>query len=223
VNVKKVRVCSLAVRDGSSIRCSTPPPASRTTATAYTDRQNGRQPTQLRFAALLKTVAANKDAPLPLKLFEVGDVILVDDSGETGCRNERRLGAVHCATETKFEVIQGLLNRVMEVMGVPLEGAGLHITLDRFWCLEVTGVPLGGVQTQLFLRLEVPLSWPLLPCTQIPVQALCGECCNMGLFCKVIHQGWGLREKDEKYCQADLKERDLLQVPHFFVGTLQPL
>ena len=76
----------------------------------------------LHAAALLKTVAANKDAALPLKLFEVSDVILVDASCETGCRNERRLAAVHCSTKTEFEVVHGLLNRVMEVLGVPLEG-----------------------------------------------------------------------------------------------------
>lgn len=74
-------------------------------------------------AALLKTLAANKDAALPLKLFEVSDVILVDAASETGCRNERHLAAVHCSGKTEFEVIQGLLNRVMEVLGVPLEGA----------------------------------------------------------------------------------------------------
>ena len=79
------------------------------------------------FAALLKTVAANKDAALPLKLFEVSDVILVDASYETGCRNERRLAAVHCSTKTEFEVIHGLLNRVMEVLGVPLEGSSSAI------------------------------------------------------------------------------------------------
>ena len=77
-------------------------------------------------AALLKTVAANKDAALPLKLFEVSDVILIDESHETGCRNERRLAAVHCSTKSEFEVIHGLLNRVMEVLGVPLEGQALY-------------------------------------------------------------------------------------------------
>ena len=86
----------------------------------------------LLFVALLKTVAANKDAALPLKLFEVSDVILVDASSETGCRNERRLAAVHCSTKTEFEVIHGLLNRVMEVLGVPLEGMSPRFT--AFWC-----------------------------------------------------------------------------------------
>ena len=70
-------------------------------------------------------MAANKDAALPLKLFEVSDVILVDASCETGCRNERRLAAVHVTTKSEFEVIHGLLNRIMEVLGVPLEGENM--------------------------------------------------------------------------------------------------
>ncbi|KAK9915515.1 hypothetical protein WJX75_000157 [Coccomyxa subellipsoidea] len=70
----------------------------------------------------LKTLGANKDAPLPVKLFEASDVILLDESSETGARNERRLVAVACAKEGSFEVIHGLLNRVMDVLGVPLLG-----------------------------------------------------------------------------------------------------
>ena len=73
-------------------------------------------------AALLKTVSANKDAALPLKLFEISDVILPDPKSETGCRNERHLAAVQCSRETEFELMHGLLNRVMDLMGIPLTG-----------------------------------------------------------------------------------------------------
>lgn len=78
----------------------------------------------------LKTLGANKDAPLPVKLFEVSDVVLISSSHDVGARNERRLVAVVSNREAAFEVIHGLLNRVMEVLGVPLdsslggEGAG---------------------------------------------------------------------------------------------------
>ena len=80
-------------------------------------------------AGALKTLGANKDAPLPVKLFEASDVILLDESSETGARNERRLVAVACAKEGSFEVIHGLLNRVMDVLGVPLLGGLLQETL----------------------------------------------------------------------------------------------
>ena len=67
---------------------------------------------------LLKTLGANKDAPLPVKLFEVSDVIFLDSRAEAGARNQRRLAAVHISRESGFEIIHGLLNRVMEVLGV---------------------------------------------------------------------------------------------------------
>lgn len=69
---------------------------------------------------MLKTLGANKDAALPLKLFEVGDVILPEPEAETGARNERRLVALYSGKESGFEVVHGLLNRLMQVLGVPL-------------------------------------------------------------------------------------------------------
>ena len=71
--------------------------------------------------SILKTVAANKNAPLPVKLFEVSDVILLDDASDVGARNERRLIAINCDKSSGFEVIHGLLNRVMQIMGIPHE------------------------------------------------------------------------------------------------------
>jgi hypothetical protein len=37
-----------------------------------------------------------QDSPLPIKLFEISDVILTDSSKDVGARNERRLVAVYC-------------------------------------------------------------------------------------------------------------------------------
>lgn len=74
--------------------------------------------------AALKTLGANRDTPLPMRLFEVGDVVLLDAAREVGARNERRLVAVHCGRDSGFEAVHGLLNRLMEVLGVPLAGGG---------------------------------------------------------------------------------------------------
>ena len=68
---------------------------------------------------LLKTLAANRKMPLPLKLFEVSDVILKDDEAEVGARNERRLCAVNCNKNAGFEVVHGILDRVMQVLEIP--------------------------------------------------------------------------------------------------------
>eukprot|EP01083_Nonionella_stella_P075492 205264_1 len=69
---------------------------------------------------ILKTTTHNLGrVSLPLCLFEVGDVVLLDDSVEVGARNERRLSALYCGQETEcFETIHGLLDRVMTLNGV---------------------------------------------------------------------------------------------------------
>ena len=73
---------------------------------------------------ILKTLAANKDAPLPIRLFEISDAILLTDEVNVGSKNERRLCAAYCGKDSGFETIHGLLNRVMEMMGVAVKGSG---------------------------------------------------------------------------------------------------
>ncbi|XP_039443345.1 phenylalanine--tRNA ligase beta subunit [Culex pipiens pallens] len=68
---------------------------------------------------LLKTLAANRKMPLPLKLFEVSDVVLADSKAEVGAKNERRVCAVNCNKTAGFEVVHGLLDRVMQLLEVP--------------------------------------------------------------------------------------------------------
>ncbi|CAO1420864.1 unnamed protein product [Diamesa serratosioi] len=70
-------------------------------------------------AGLLKTLSANRKMPIPLKLFEVSDVVLADPDTEVGARNERRLCAVNCNKFAGFEVVHGLLDRVMQLLEVP--------------------------------------------------------------------------------------------------------
>ncbi|KAF0306655.1 Phenylalanine--tRNA ligase beta subunit [Amphibalanus amphitrite] len=72
---------------------------------------------------LLKTVAANRKMPLPLRLFEVSDVVLKDRLADTGARNERRLAAVSYSKTSGFEVIHGLLDRLMQLLEVPSDPA----------------------------------------------------------------------------------------------------
>lgn len=68
---------------------------------------------------LLKTIASNKKMPLPLKLFEVSDVVLLDSTAEVGARNDRHLCAVYYNKTAGFEIIHGLLDRIMQVLEVP--------------------------------------------------------------------------------------------------------
>lgn len=74
-------------------------------------------------SGLLKTLNSNKSLPLPMKLFEVGDIVLVDKTKDVGARNERHLAAIYLGKQTSgFEVIHGLLDRIMQVMACPYIG-----------------------------------------------------------------------------------------------------
>lgn len=77
---------------------------------------------------LLKTVQANRKMPLPLKLFEISDVVLKDPAAEVGARNERHLAAVFYNKSPGFEIIHGLLDRVMQLLEVPNLQAGDNST-----------------------------------------------------------------------------------------------
>nr|CAB3244784.1 phenylalanine--tRNA ligase beta subunit [Phallusia mammillata] len=67
---------------------------------------------------LLKTVASNRKMPLPMKLFEVQEVVLKDSDAETGAKNQRMLAAVNYNKTPGFEVIHGLLDRVMQILEI---------------------------------------------------------------------------------------------------------
>lgn len=68
---------------------------------------------------LLKTLAANKKMPLPIKLFEVSDVVVRDSSAEVKARNKRHLAAIYCNKSAGFEMIHGLLDHVMRSLEIP--------------------------------------------------------------------------------------------------------
>ena len=68
---------------------------------------------------LLKTVQANLKMPLPMKLFEISDVVLKDRVKDVGAKNERHLCALNYNKHSGFETVHGLLDRVMQLLEVP--------------------------------------------------------------------------------------------------------
>ncbi|XP_029473170.1 phenylalanine--tRNA ligase beta subunit-like [Rhinatrema bivittatum] len=77
---------------------------------------------------VLKTVACNRKMPLPLKLFEISDIVVKDPTKDVGARNQRHLCAVYYNKNPGFEVIHGLLDRTMQLLGVHLDKeTGYHI------------------------------------------------------------------------------------------------
>eukprot|EP00172_Hildenbrandia_rubra_P000718 Plantae.Rhodophyta-Hildenbrandia_rubra.ctg13951.p2 GENE.Plantae.Rhodophyta-Hildenbrandia_rubra.ctg13951~~Plantae.Rhodophyta-Hildenbrandia_rubra.ctg13951.p2 ORF type:complete len:580 (-),score=109.35 Plantae.Rhodophyta-Hildenbrandia_rubra.ctg13951:3123-4862(-) len=67
---------------------------------------------------LLKTLRENRKVKVPIQIFEVGDVVLKDEKSEVRASNRRRLAAIRCSTSAGFEVVRGLLDHVMRVIGV---------------------------------------------------------------------------------------------------------
>jgi phenylalanyl-tRNA synthetase beta chain len=79
-------------------------------------------------AGMLKTLAHNKATALPLKLFEVADVVVPSPGSETLFRNERRLCASYLnSTGGGFEIIHGLVDRFFQVLGVHVHNKSLAI------------------------------------------------------------------------------------------------
>merc|ERR1711872_649710 len=73
---------------------------------------------------LLKTVQANRNLSLPLKLFEISDIVLKDLGTKVGARNERHACAVYYNKSPGFEIIHGLLDRLMQLLEVPTAQSG---------------------------------------------------------------------------------------------------
>jgi len=68
---------------------------------------------------LLKTVGHNNKYPKPIKIFEISDVVMLDESKDVGASNRRHLAALYCGATSGFELIHGLVDRIMEVMAIP--------------------------------------------------------------------------------------------------------
>lgn len=62
---------------------------------------------------VLKTLANNKQLPPPIRLFEVGDVVVQDPTREVGCRNVRRVTAIQASMKSQFAVMHGALDQLM--------------------------------------------------------------------------------------------------------------
>jgi phenylalanyl-tRNA synthetase beta chain len=71
---------------------------------------------------ILKALQSNRSSRMAegVKLFEVSDVMLLDPSSDVGARNERRLAALYTGPTAGFEVIHGLVDRIMQLLEVPV-------------------------------------------------------------------------------------------------------
>jgi len=72
---------------------------------------------------ILRTLSANRKMPLPLKLFEISDVVRKDASRDVGAKNIRHLCAVLMAKTSGYETVHGLMDRIMQLVEVPYGGS----------------------------------------------------------------------------------------------------
>ena len=72
---------------------------------------------------LLNSLSFNKGAEMPVKVFEIGDIVLRDATTDVGARNVRQLAAVYMNNLTAgFDQIHGLLDRIMLSLNVECKG-----------------------------------------------------------------------------------------------------
>jgi phenylalanyl-tRNA synthetase beta chain len=81
-------------------------------------RSNTKTPRTSLLPGLLKTIRENRKHALPLRIFELSDVAFKDPTAERRACNERRVGAVFCGCKFGFEIVRGLIDRLMLVLDV---------------------------------------------------------------------------------------------------------
>jgi phenylalanyl-tRNA synthetase beta subunit len=71
---------------------------------------------------ILKTVSHNRGFPLPIRVFEISDVVLQSKEKDVGAINKRNLCALHCDHTSGFEVVHGLLDSLLLALGCKWKG-----------------------------------------------------------------------------------------------------
>lgn len=94
---------------------------------------------------LLKTIRENKKHSVPMKVFEVSDVAFKDLSLERKSRNERHFAAAWYGKTSGFEIVHGLLDRVMAMLRSAFSHGEEGLTNEamvtsQYWIEELDGL-----------------------------------------------------------------------------------
>ena len=64
---------------------------------------------------ILKTLSSNLNLPKPIRVFEISDVVFKTANRDVQAENNRHLCAAYFSTTAGFEIIHGLLERIMQL------------------------------------------------------------------------------------------------------------
>ena len=95
--------------------------------------------------SLMEVLSLNKHHPYPQSLYEVDDVILLDDRTDIGARSTRRLAVLQCHSRASFSDIKAMMNSILENLEVKaeIEAGGWDCFIDgRRLIAKVDGEPL---------------------------------------------------------------------------------
>ena len=91
---------------------------------------------------LLKTLRENRGHAVPMRVFEVADVVFKDSKVERRSRNERHFAAAWYGKSSGFEQVHGLLDRVMLMLKsafITREEGLANARVGGYWIEEVDG------------------------------------------------------------------------------------
>ena len=94
---------------------------------------------------LLKTIRENRRHAVPMKVFEVADVVLKDEKAERRSRNEKHFAACWYGKSSGFEQVHGLLDRIMLMLKsafITREEGLKNKKVQGYWIEEVDGMHL---------------------------------------------------------------------------------
>jgi phenylalanyl-tRNA synthetase beta chain len=66
---------------------------------------------------LLQALFENRKRPMPLRLFELDNVAILDEGAETGIREERRVGFVEMGPEAGYATVRSVMDAILREMG----------------------------------------------------------------------------------------------------------
>lgn len=108
---------------------------------------------------LVKTIRENRSHALPIRLFEVSDVVFKDPTQEKQARNERHAAALWCSKTAGFEIVHGLLDRTMRMLEVSRIASTDCTSVCGYYIVEGNDpVYFPGRAADIYFRLQGPVT-----------------------------------------------------------------